>query len=219
MVESNIIDTVYTKDGILTVIGKGNMLALRNGSIGYSCIYTDQSIFQPIFEDVQDIIDTFHNSYDIEKALILGGGCCTIPRFIIKRFDNSVYIDSVEYMSEIIDITKKYFITDIETDKLNIINDDAFKFINEAESIYDVIFVDLFNGGKIVDDVISESFIENINKHMKSEAIAIVNTFQCTAEERDEICRLGQKYFERYFCKIDDFGTNYIIWVNGNFNV
>lgn len=219
MVESNIIDTVHTKDGILTVIGKGNMLALRNGSVGYSCIYTDQSIFQPIFEDVQDIIDTFHNSYDIENTLILGGGCCTIPRFIIKRFDNSVYIDSVEYMSEIIDITKKYFLTGIETDKLNIINDDAFKFINETESIYDVIFVDLFNGGKIVDDVISESFIESINKHMKSEAIAIVNTFQCTIKERDEICRLVQKYFERYFCKIDDFGTNYIILVNGNFNV
>ena len=219
MIENKLIDTVYTKNGTLTVISRDNMLALRNGSVGYSCIYTDQNVYQPILKEVQEIIDAFHNIHNIETALILGGGCCTIPRFMIKRFDNSVYIDSVEYMPEIIEITRKYFLTGIATDKLNIINDDAFRFIDKTRSRYNIIFVDLFNGGRIAEHVMSESFIENIYKHMKSDAITIVNTFQSSTTERNEICKLGLKYFERCFCKLDDFGTNYIVLVNGDFNV
>ena len=53
MVENKLIDTVYTKIGTLSVISQGNMLALRNDSVGYSCIYTDQSIYQPILKEVQ----------------------------------------------------------------------------------------------------------------------------------------------------------------------
>ena len=219
MVENKLIDIVYTKNGTLSVISQDNMLALRNGNVGYSCIYTDQSIYQPILKEVQEIIDVFHYNYNIDTALILGGGCCTIPRFMIKRFDNSVYIDSVEYMPEIIEITEKYFLKGLATDKLNIINGDAFRFINETENKYNVIFVDLFNGGRIVEKVMSESFIKNIHKHMEDEAVAIVNTFQCSTTERDEICKLGRKYFERCFCKLDEFGTNYIVFVNGDFKV
>lgn len=54
---------------------------------------------------------------------------------------------------------------------------------------------------------------------MKDEAVTIVNTFQCSTTERDEICKLGRKYFERCFCKLDEFGTNYIVFVNGTFKV
>ena len=219
MVENKLIDTVYTKNGTLSVISQDNMLALRNGSVGYSCIYTDQSIYQPILKEVQEIIDAFHYNYNIDTALILGGGCCTIPRFMIKRFDNSVYIDSVEYMPEIIEITKKYFLKGLATDKLNIINGDAFRFINETETKYNVIFVDLFNGGRIVENVISESFIKNIHQHMANDAIAIVNTFQCSTTECNEIRKFGLKYFDHCFCKLDDFGTNFIVFVNGDFNV
>lgn len=217
MVENELIDTICTKNGTLSVISRGNMLALRNGNVGYSCIYTDQSEYQPILTEVQELIDSFHKGHSLEKALILGGGCCTIPRFMIKRFGNSVYIDSVEYVSEIIEITKKYFLTGIATDKLNIINTDAFRFINETKIKYHVIFVDLFNGGKIVENVTSESFIKNIHKHMESDAIAIVNTFQCSATEHNEIRKLGLKYFDHCFCKLDDFGTDYIVLVNGDF--
>ena len=118
-----------------------------------------------------------------------------------------------------IEITKKYFLKGLATDKLNIINGDAFRFINETGNKYNVIFVDLFNGGRIVEKVMSESFIENLHKHMKDEAVTIVNTFQCSTTERDEICKLGRKYFERCFCKLDEFGTNYIVFVNCDFKV
>ena len=60
MVENKLIDIVYTKNGTLSVISQDYMLALRNGNVGYSCIYTDQSIYQPILKEVQEIIDAFH---------------------------------------------------------------------------------------------------------------------------------------------------------------
>lgn len=70
MVENKLIDTVYTKIGTLSVISQGNMLALRNGSVGYSCIYTDQSIYQPILKEVQEIIDAFHYNSNFRNTII-----------------------------------------------------------------------------------------------------------------------------------------------------
>lgn len=40
--------------GALSVVQRGNMLALRNGNVGYSCIYTDDSIYQPILIHIQN---------------------------------------------------------------------------------------------------------------------------------------------------------------------
>lgn len=95
--------------GALSVVQRGNMLALRNGNVGYSCIYTDDSIYQPILIHIQKLIEAYTSVYTIKNALVLGGGCCTIPRFLIKRYHNTICIDSVEYQSEIIALTRKYF--------------------------------------------------------------------------------------------------------------
>ena len=43
-----VLEQVVTSDGVLSVVSRENMLALRNGNTGYSCIYADDEVFQPI---------------------------------------------------------------------------------------------------------------------------------------------------------------------------
>ena len=87
-----ILEEVITSDGVLSVVSRDNMLALRNGDAGYSCIYTDNEVFQPILMPVQKVVEAYSDSHVIQNAVVLGGGCCTIPRFIIKRFNNTIQI-------------------------------------------------------------------------------------------------------------------------------
>ena len=70
-----ILEEVVTNDGVLLVVSRENMLALRNGDTGYSCIYTDNEVYQPILLPVQKVAEAYSVSHTIHNAIILGGGC------------------------------------------------------------------------------------------------------------------------------------------------
>lgn len=213
-----VLERVTTSDGVLSVVSRGNMLALRNGDTGYSCIYTDDEVFQPILIPVQKLLDAYSLSHVITSALILGGGCCTIPRFMIKRFHNTIEIDSVEYLSAIIDLTRKHFLRGIETDKLNLIHDDAFSFIRNIPHRYDFIFVDLFVGGIKSDESHTLSFLENLVAHTTEQSIIVFNGYHSSLEQCQDLCQQGMSYFSKSFLMCDESGTYYVVFVKGEFD-
>lgn len=210
-----VLEEVITSDGVLSVVSRDNMLALRNGDIGYSCIFTDNEVFQPILIPVQKVIEAFSDFHIIHNAVILGGGCCTIPRFLIKRFNNTIQIDSVEYLSAIVELTRKYFLNGIDADKLNIINDDAFVFINNTPKEYDLIFVDLYVGGVKSAKSDTMDFLTDLANHATEQAIIIFNGYHCSFEQVTDLCKQGQTYFSRAFLMRDEFDTYYIVFCNG----
>ena len=211
-----ILDEVVTSDGVLSVVSRDNMLALRNGDTGYSCIYTGDEIFQPILLPVQKIVEIYSENNNLNNAAILGGGCCTIPRFMIKRFRNTIQIDSVEYLSAIVELTKKYFLDGIETDKLNIINDDAFRFIRNTTKKYDFIFVDLFVGGIKSEKSHTKEFLDDLIRHSNDHSIIIFNGYHSTLEQCRDLCQLGKPFFNQSFLLKDESDTYYIVFLNGN---
>ncbi|MBO5579238.1 MAG: hypothetical protein J5952_02290 [Prevotella sp.] len=213
-----LLEQVATNDGVLSVVSRENMLALRNGDTGYSCIYTDDEVFQPILIPVQKVLDAYAQSHTIQDALILGGGCCTIPRFMIKRFGNTIQIDSVEYLSEIVELTRKYFLNGIDTDKLNIICDDAFSFIQVTPKQYDFIFVDLFVGGIKSEESHTIGFIQNLVAHLSAQSIIVFNGYHSSLEQCQNLCRQGSLYFDKSFLLQDESNTYYIVFVKGVFD-
>jgi len=213
-----VLEKVVTSDGVLSVVSRENMLALRNGDIGYSCIFTDNEVFQPILIPVQKVAEAYSEFHTIHNAVILGGGCCTIPRFLIKRFNNTIQIDSVEYLSAIVELTRKYFLNGIDTDKLNIINGDAFVFIHNTPKKYDLIFVDLYVGGvkSVKSDTID--FLVDLANHATEQAIIIFNGYHSSFEQVTELCKQGQASFKGSFLMQDEFETYYIVFCNGEFD-
>ena len=213
-----LLEEVVTSDGVRSVVSRDNMLALRNGDIGYSCIYTDNEVFQPIWIPVQKVIEAYYDFHAIHNAVILGGGCCTIPRFLIKRFNNTIHIDSIEYLPAIVELTRKYFLNGIDTDKLNIINDDAFVFIHNTPQKYDLIFVDLYVGGVMSTKTNTIVFLADLANHATEQAIIIFNGYHSSFEQVTELCKQGQTYFNRSFLMQDEFDTYYIVFCNGEFD-
>lgn len=213
-----ILETAITKDGTLSVVERDNMLALRNGDSGYSCIYTDNSTYQPIYVPVQYLFEDFACKKNIGRVAILGGGCCSFPRFIIKRYNNTIFVDSIEYLPLIIDYTKKYFLKGIETNKLNIIKDDAFHFIERTTNKYDFIFVDLFVGGISIRQSHTRNFLINLSKHTGKHSIVVFNEYQKTLQQCKNLCTMGIDYFDKSIILKDEENTYYVAFINGEYD-
>ncbi|MBO4851978.1 MAG: hypothetical protein J5529_13925 [Prevotella sp.] len=215
-----VLERLSTNDGMLSVVKMGNMLALRNGDVGYSCIYTDASVYQPIYMPIQRLLLSFTQSNHIEDALVLGGGCCTIPRYIIKKFNNTVVIDTVEYCEEIIFLTQKYFLINLPTNNLNIIKDDAFSFIEKTNKKYDFIYVDLFVGSVIPKQAHTHSFLKCLSEHTKRNCLVAFNIYKSSIDECRNLTLLGSTYFKLFAIMTDeeDENSRYVIFLNGNLN-
>ena len=202
--------------GALSVVQRENMLALRNGSVGYSCIYMDDSVYQPILMHIQKLIEAYTTSHTISNALVLGGGCCTIPRFLIKRYRNTICIDSVECQSEIIALTRKYFLEGMDIDKLNLINDDAFLYIHNTPKLYDFILVDIFVGNVMSKEVHTDKFLKDLECHTNSTSLIVFNAYNCSLMQCKELCEQGKSFFDTNFVTCDSDGTYYIVFIKGN---
>ena len=209
-----ILEEVVTNDGVLLVVSRENMLALRNGDTGYSCIYTDNEVYQPILLPVQKVAEAYSVSHTIHNAIILRGACCTIPRFLIKRFNNTIQIDSVEYLTAIVELTRKYFLNGIDTDKLNIINDDAYKFIHNTSNQYDFIFVDLFVGGVKSEKSHTRDFLIDLATHSTKQAIIVFNGYHSSLEQCRDLFQQGKTYFNQSLILRDERETCYIVFTN-----
>lgn len=212
----DIIEEIKIKQGDFLVIERENMLALRNGNVGYSCIYTDDSIYQPILLHIQKLIEAYTSVYTIKNALVLGGGCCTIPRFLIKRYSNTIYIDSVEYQSEIIILTRKYFLEGMNVDKLNLINDDAYTCIHNTTKQYDFILVDIFVGDMMPQKTHTDMFIKDLECHASCTSLVVFNAYKCSLDQCKELCKQGESLFDTSFVTVDLDGTYYIVFIKGN---
>lgn len=92
-------------------------------------------------------INTMKNS--IERAegnvLVLGLGLGYYPYMISLKNDVKT-IDIIEKDKQIIDIFQKHIFRFFNNkDKLKVINDDAFSYINKIKNKYDFVFVDLYH--------------------------------------------------------------------------
>lgn len=212
----DILESIITDDGMLSVVRRGNMLALRNGDVGYSCIYTDNSVYQPIYMPIQKLLLSFTQSSQLKDALVLGGGCCTIPRYIIKQFNNSVVVDTVESCETIVSLTHKYFLTNLPTDNLNIITYDAFSFIEKSDKKYDFIYIDLFVGSVIPKQVHTHSFLKDLSEHTKHNCLVAFNVYKSSIDKCRSLTQLGSIFFKHYVIITDeeDEDSRYVIFFN-----
>lgn len=213
-----VLESCSTKDGLLSVVQHENMLALRNGDTGYSCIYTDDNIYQPVYLLVQQIIESFAEYHSFNHASILGGGCCTIPRFIIKRFGNNIHIDSVEYLPSVVELTRKYFLQGIKTDHLNLITEDAFQFISNSSKKYDFIFVDLFVRSIWPEECKGKRFLTNLSMKTTDYAVIVFNCYHLSNEQCSDFCQIAESIIGKSHIIKDDYGSYYVLFLKRNCN-
>ena len=156
--------------------------------------------------------------------LMLGGGAISYPHYYLNKYKNKK-IDIVEINPKCIEYAKKYFYLDelIEktNERLNIIIDDAIKYINYCQKKYDYILIDLFNGKEPIKEIYNAENIINLRKIIKDNGIIVINyitTSDTYNEEIKKIISLADNYKiianKKYFNNVNKTGNIIIVLSN-----
>jgi spermidine synthase len=121
------------------------------------------------------------------EILILGMGAGTSVQQFEKVFPRA-NIDAVEIDPEIVRIAKEYF--DVkDTDKVKIFAEDARPFLKLSTKKYDVVELDLFQGGPYVPFYVTTSeFFGEVKERLADEGVVIMNILQMSKDKLLAAC-------------------------------
>ena len=176
-------------------------IEFQNGeSFLYSSVYlSDKRTFQPMYPCAQRIADCYFKDNAPDRALVLGCAGCTLPRFLINRYDGCV-VTGVEYSSDLIGIAQRHFITEKMRERFDIVNDDAFMYVKEAQrESFDLVFVDIFIAEKIHSSVFSQSFTDDLYALCRSGAIVVFNLFGTGAAKAERFAEGIKAPFDKRY--------------------
>lgn len=154
---------------------------LFTGNSHQSVTYTNELKYELYdkFTNLYKVCDT--HKEDISNVLVLGGGGFSYPKYYISKYKNR-YMDVVEIDEYLIEVAKKYFYLDElyeehdkEKERLNIVIDDAFKYIYETNKQYDSILVDLFIDNKPIQKTFEEDTLKQLKSILKEDGIVTIN--------------------------------------------
>ena len=182
----------------------------------YSSIYlSDKRDFQPMYPCAQRIIDCFFGRQSIGKALVLGCAGCTFPRFLVNRYPQC-RVTGVEYSARLINIAKKHFFNSEMQKRFEIINDDAFMFVKEAEAgSYSLVFVDLFVAEKIHSSVLSPDFAADLCRICGENSVCIFNLFGLAGSSARRLAKAAAENFDAVYL-IEDYRKYFLALIKTN---
>jgi spermidine synthase len=108
------------------------------------------------------------------KVLILGFGAGSIAKILVEEYQLPVEIDGVEIDPVMLQIHEEYF--KLDTNQLTLYNQDALIFLEQNTSLYDYIFIDIFDNLDVPENLLNKSFIELLQKHSSARTQIAMNT-------------------------------------------
>ncbi|OGD83046.1 hypothetical protein A2572_04600 [Candidatus Collierbacteria bacterium RIFOXYD1_FULL_40_9] len=104
---------------------------------------------------------------EIKTILVLGVGGGSNVRLVSKLYPHAK-ITAIEIDPQMVELANKYFGLD-KIKNLNLITQDAIKYVNNLQSIaYDLVLVDCFVGKNIPTNVQDLDFIKKLSQHSKN---------------------------------------------------
>ncbi len=146
------------------------------------------------------------------ELLILGLGGGDVVRQLQKDFKSKAKITAVEIDPVMVEIAINEF-NILPDSRLELINEDAEKFLKYTKKLFDLIIVDLFYDVSIPEFVFQKTFIKDIFNALTSNGTVIFNTF--ILEDGHEI--RNNQFIERLHTKFDlqsfknIYGHNHLI--------
>jgi predicted membrane-bound spermidine synthase len=106
------------------------------------------------------------------NALVLGLGGGIVPLFLGDKSQLNYTIDAVELDKDVASFARDYFFLNYE---VNVIEDDARRFLNANEKKYDLIVMDIFNGEIAPSHVLSTEALSQVKKSLSQNGFVIIN--------------------------------------------
>lgn len=178
-----------------------------NAIYHHSAIYINpKHHFQPILTIPQKVIALWGEQNTIKNSVVLGCAGCSIPRFIALRYPESKII-GVELCKEFITIAKKHFLLDQISNRFELLQGDAIKFIEERKLTekQSIIFVDIFNNNKIIPEVFTDEFLTPLYESVAEDGLVLINVLGENLEETKEFFnKLNLPFKEKLIVKSDN---------------
>ncbi len=161
--EPHLLEIVSTENGVLLIEETDQYRWIRDKGNAYYSIMDKlqpQRLVLPYMQSMMAVLLFLEHP---KRTLLLGAGGGAILRFLTEYIPDN-YTKAIDYDEFIINITRKYFISDFSAD-FTITKSDALKYLSEQSSDnFDLVFVDLFSNGAIPDFFYSIEFYEQCKK-------------------------------------------------------
>lgn len=193
----NVIKTTKIGTDDIQIGYKGKYLCVvENGITVHTAIDINNIEQQPMYKPIQAFINILNEQDFIENVLVLGAGGCCFPRYLINKFVNIQSIDAIEYSKDMLNICQQYFLDNLDTDKLSLINTDGFDYIKQNDiNSYDLIFVDMFASNTIakIEDI---EFITNLYNILNYDGFVCFNTYTYDLKNCLRFCKEYLQIFD-----------------------
>ena len=159
-----------------SIINKSLEVTWTNGELVLDTKNTNYS-----FGSLQRILKTglmkigFEKIKNFENILILGVAGGSVIKTLVDEIKFKGKIVGVDIDTEIIAIAKKYFDLQ-ENDHLEIIIDDAEKFVKNHSKKYDLIIIDIFQDNFMPEFLFESQFVQNTIALLSISGFVIFNT-------------------------------------------
>lgn len=172
-------DIVYKDDGYYSHIeiiestydGKEVRLLKRDNNHS-SGQFLDSDEF--VFEYTKFSLLYEHLITEPKNFLMIGGGAYTIPKAIHDNYPN-VAIDIIELEPSLYELAKEYFRFP-ESNRVTNHVGDARVFLNEIDTQYDMVFMDVFSTGHFVPPhLVTAEFFNNLKDNLTDDGVLIIN--------------------------------------------
>lgn len=167
-VSDNIIETRPSRvSGELEVWYQNGKYVLHSPNANYS------------FDTLHRVFQKAFRRYEIKKrnpknVLVLGFGAGSVTSILCDELKLSPHITGVELDPEVIALAKKYFDLD-RFSNLSIHRGDAAEFVQQEKALYDFIVSDVFVDKDIPENLVRESYIENLTRLTSIGGLGMMN--------------------------------------------
>ena len=131
------------------------------------------------------------------RVLMLGLGGGTGVKLLTTKF-GLVAIDAVEIDPLMVELAKKYL--DLKEKNVNIVVEDALKFVKEARYKYDLICVDLFSRGGVAVGAESKHFFQTLKGLLNEGGVVAINKLFTTHEDLQNYVSFLKQVFAQTQC-------------------
>lgn len=194
----------------LTCEDDEKILALQVAESIQSAVFLEDDMQDELVFAYHEVFERVVNLYQTPTILMLGGGVCTFPCYVLKK-NSGTQIDVVEFDPVMIEIGVRYFGLDEFVDnegnsvnkRLSIMICSAQDYIDQSPKKYQVIFNDVFDGFTADQTFVSNDALLKISQMLSFDGCYAINLISavCGTQARalHEIKIRLKQYFKFVF--------------------
>lgn len=161
-----------------SLVSKSIEVAFRNGRLVLDTPNTNYS-----YGSLQRVLRLglreigFEEVRNMRNILVLGLAGGSVVKTLVGEIGYTGKIKAVDIDAEIVEIANSYFNLS-EIKKLEIVIDDAERFVQNDKSVYDLIIIDVFQDDKMPDFLFSSKFVSQVLSLLTFSGKVLFNTMK-----------------------------------------